>query len=73
MAMSLNVLPLFHKSKIISIDGNDEVQRKLKSMGILVGLDVEVVKQHYRTPSIIKIGDTKIAVGKTIMKAILVQ
>lgn len=70
---SLDNLPLYQSGEIIAIDGDETIKNKLKSMGILVGLTVTVLKRHQRTPSIIQIGEAKLAVGRTIMQAIQVK
>jgi ferrous iron transport protein A len=77
--MSKKRIPLTHlvpakKAKIISLEGGQGFQRKLRVMGIREGLTITIIsKQPFRGPITIKIGSCQTTLGRGMANKILVE
>ena len=62
------------KAKITSIDGGHGFQRKLQTLGIREGQEINVVsKQPFRGPITIKVCGSQMTLGRGLARRILVE
>jgi ferrous iron transport protein A len=62
------------KAKIISLEGGQGFQRKLRVMGIREGVIITIIsKQPFRGPITVKIGSCQTTLGRGMANKILVE
>ena len=62
------------KAKIISLEGGQVFQRKLRVMGIREGQTITIIsKQPFRGPVTVKIGSCQTTLGRGMANKILVE
>jgi ferrous iron transport protein A len=62
------------KAKIVSLEGGQGFQRKLRAMGIREGATITIIsKQPFRGPITIKIGSCQTTLGRGMANKILVE
>ena len=72
--ISLIDLPANKRAKIISVGGGYGLQRKLKTLGIRIGQEVQISsRQPFRGPLTIKVCGSQITLGRGIARRILVE
>ena len=72
--MLLTYLSPRKKAKIISLEGGQGFQRKLRLMGIREGQVITIIsKQPFRGPITVKIGNCQTTLGRGIANKILVE
>jgi len=72
--MLLVNLSINKKARIISLDGGQGFQRKLRVMGIKEGQTIAIIsKQPFRGPITIKIGSYQVTLGRGMAQKILVE
>lgn len=69
---SLIKVPEHQRVKITELGGSAQVRNKLKSMGILVGNELELQKKPLFSPLVIITSDTKLAIGRDMARHIFV-
>lgn len=72
--ISLTHLPPNKKAKIISLEGGQGFQRKLRVMGIREGQTIKIVtKQPFRGPLTVAIGNCQMTLGRGMANKITVE
>ena len=70
----LTYLSINKKARIISLDGGQGFQRKLRVMGIREGQTITIIsKQPFKGPITIKIGSCQTTLGRGMANKILVE
>jgi Fur family ferric uptake transcriptional regulator len=73
---SIMPLALTNPGEVVIIDhisGGSGIRRRLFSMGIVPGKEIEVIKTHRPGPTIIAIDQSRIAIGRSVSKRIMVS
>ena len=72
--LQLTYLSPTKKAKIISLEGGQGFQRKLRVMGIREGQTITIIsKQPFRGPFTVKIGNRQTTLGRGMANKILVE
>jgi len=76
--METNILPLImappgEKLRVVSLSGGRGLQNHLISMGLGPGSEIEVVKSGAPGPFLIRIKDTRLALGYGIARKVMVS
>jgi ferrous iron transport protein A len=72
--ISLTDLPANKRAKIISVGGGYGLQRKLNTLGIRMGQEVQILsRQPFRGPLTIKVCGSQITLGRGMARKILVE
>ena len=62
------------KGRVVKILGGQRMLRKLETLGIRIGCEIEKVSSHMmKGPVIVKIGNTRAAIGHGMAKRIIVE
>jgi ferrous iron transport protein A len=70
---ALNTFEIGRRGVIVTVKGDKELQKRLISMGLYVGSDVEVLHQGENGAlMLIAVGETRLALGQDMTKQILV-
>jgi Fe2+ transport system protein FeoA len=70
----LTHLPINKKARIISLEGGQGFQRKLRVMGIREGQTTTIIsKQPFRGPITVKIGNCQTTLGRGMTHKIIVE
>ncbi len=69
----LSQLPSGSKGKIVSINTGQGLARRLVQMGLVPGLEVEVVLNQGKGPILIKVRGTELAVSRGVAMKIMVE
>jgi|APSaa5957512535_1039671.scaffolds.fasta_scaffold79364_3 Fe2+ transport system protein FeoA len=68
---SLNNINSGQRATIVAIEGTDAVVHYLKDIGMLIGSQIEML--YKSSPSMVKFGNTKLALSNSVLERILVQ
>lgn len=72
--MRLDTLETGNKARVIRINRGAGAEQQLMDMGIVPGVEVELLAKHpLRGPIIIKLGNTRIALGRRLAGSIEVE
>lgn len=72
--MRLDTLETGRKVRVISINRGAGAEQRLLEMGIVPGVEVELLAKHpLKGPVIVKLDNTRIALGRNLANAIEVQ
>ncbi len=72
MIQPLNVFTSGQKGTIVSLTGGRTCHERLKSMGLHIGSDIEVIHCGHRGgPLMVAIGETRLAIGRGMAQKIL--
>ena len=72
--MRLDTLETGSKARVIRINRGAGAEQQLMDMGIVPGVEVELLAKHpLRGPIIIKLGNTRIALGRRLAGSIEVE
>jgi Fe2+ transport system protein FeoA len=71
---ALSALRARQEGTVIALEGGQECQARLVSMGVHVGCDLKVLhsSEGQDSPTLIAIGDTRLAIGREMLDSILV-
>ncbi|MBW1973037.1 MAG: ferrous iron transport protein A [Deltaproteobacteria bacterium] len=69
----LSMAPQGEKLKIVSLGGGRGLRARLSSMGLAVGSEIEVIRKGRPGPFIIRIKETRIAIGMGLAAKIMVS
>ena len=58
---------------VVSFSFGRNLQRKLKDIGLMVGIQVKVLENDFSGPLLLAIGDTRVALGRGMAHKIMVQ
>lgn len=72
MEMSLSKAP-FKKLKVLKINGGNNLLKKLNSMGIFEGSLIEKVVSYNHGPVIVKVMNSRLAIGRGMAEKIMVE
>lgn len=61
------------KGKVVKLSGGKKFFEKMNSLGIYNGVVIEVISKFNNGPVIIKIGDSRLAIGHNMAQKIFVQ
>lgn len=72
--MRLDTIETGSKAQVIRINRGARAEQQLMEMGIVPGVEVELLAKHpLRGPIIIKLGNTRIALGRRLAGSIEVE
>lgn len=61
------------KAKVVALTGGQEFQRRLVSMGLNVGCEIEIVRNGGSGgPTLLAMGETRLAIGHGMISRIMV-
>jgi Fe2+ transport system protein FeoA len=72
-ALSLSTIPDGHVARVERIDGGEGMRKRLREMGILPGSIVEVITNQFAGPFIIRVKDSKLAIGHNITHKVIAR
>lgn len=72
-AMSLAMVSAGKKVKVKSIVGGFGIRQKLNALGLYEGTAVAIIKNDFRGPIILKVLESKIAIGRGQAQKIMVE
>ena len=73
MMMSLSMIQTGEKVEVIGIRGGFSVQQRLESMGFVPGSAIQMVSNQVDGPAIIKVKESRVALGRGLMHHIMVK
>ncbi|MDD4801735.1 MAG: FeoA family protein [Syntrophomonas sp.] len=69
----MNDIKVGQKVKVLTIEGKG-AEKKLFDIGIMTGAQLELVSRHpFRGPLVIKVGNAKVALGRSVAKQVRVE
>jgi ferrous iron transport protein A len=68
----LSTVTTGERVKLVKIDAGRNLNSRLASMGLLPNVEITVVRNDHRGPSVISIKESKIMLGRSIMRKIMV-
>ena len=72
--MRLDILETGRIAQVIRIGRGSEAEQRLMDMGIVPGVEVELLAKHpFRGPIIIGLGNSRIALGRRLASSIEVE
>ncbi|MCK5284202.1 MAG: ferrous iron transport protein A [Alphaproteobacteria bacterium] len=72
-AYSLTLASVGEDVFVVSFSFGRNLQRKLKDIGLMVGIQVKVLENDFSGPLLLAIGDTRVALGRGMAHKIMVQ
>ena len=72
-AVSLAELPTGTRAVVRTLRGGQELMSRLTAMGLVAGTPVEVLQNRDRGPLLVRVRDTRIALGRGEAVRILVE
>ena len=74
MKIDLLELEIDHEATVIQLRGGVTLQNKLSSLGIREGKKIKKIgKNFFRGPITVQVGQTRVAVGHSMAKKIIVE
>jgi ferrous iron transport protein A len=71
--VSLNRLGLGARGTVRKISGGREVASRLAALGMTVGADIEVLQNSGHGPLLVRVRDTRVALGRGVALKVLVE
>lgn len=72
--MRLDTLETGRKARVININKGAGAEQRLLEMGIVPGVEVELLAKHpFRGPVIVKLNNSRIALGRNLANSIEVE
>jgi len=71
--VSLTELPTGKRAVVRALRGGQELMSRLSAMGLVVGAPVEVLQNRGRGPLLVRVLDTRIALGRGEAAKVLVD
>jgi len=71
--LALTEAPAGQLLKVLQILGGCQRLRRLLEMGIYPGAKLEIVRTCDRGPVIVKVGETRLAVGRNVARSVIVD
>ncbi|MFP4139091.1 MAG: FeoA family protein [Planctomycetota bacterium] len=62
--------PIGQRARVASLDGGCNCASRLRSMGVTVGSELELVKRNNWGPVLIAVGGTRLAIGRGMARQI---
>ena len=71
--MMLSMIQDGEQAEILYLRGGHRVQQRLEAMGFVPGVSIQMIANQMDGPAIVKIKDTRVAVGRGMLHHILVK
>ncbi|MGQ9732317.1 MAG: FeoA family protein [Candidatus Zipacnadales bacterium] len=71
--MPLSALPLGQSAIVVAIEGGQSARRRLASMGLTVGSEVQTLIGRGRGPIVVVVRQTRLALGRGIADRVMVE
>jgi len=71
--LPLSTIPNGHRAKVVRIEGGMALQRRLRELGIISGIEIEVIANQFAGPFIIRVKGGRLAIGHNITHKVIVQ
>jgi ferrous iron transport protein A len=71
--MPLTALPPGRSATVLSVEGGHGVRRRLASMGLTVGSEVQSLISRGRGPVVVAVRQTRLALGRGIAEQVMVE
>jgi ferrous iron transport protein A len=69
----LTEAPVGHALKVLQILGGCQRLRRLLEIGVYPGASIEVASAGARGPVIVRLGETRLAIGRNVARSVVVE